>query len=69
MEIKLSPYMIFGLVAIKYNRLPTNFLHKDGSTIGPLSSLLNLVLVAMGLIVVLHFSILNLFRMSMAYLC
>ena len=41
LEIKLTPDMMCGLVAVKYIRLPTNLLNSIGSTVDPSSSLLN----------------------------
>jgi hypothetical protein len=46
LEIKLTAYMISGLVVVRYMRLPTNLLNDVGSTSAPLSSLLSLVPVA-----------------------
>ena len=40
-----------GLVAVKYNKLPTSFLYKEGLIVDPISSFLDLVLVAMGVFV------------------
>ena len=47
-EIKLTPYMMFGLVAIKYIRIPTNLLNIVGYTVDTSSSLLNFKLVITG---------------------
>ena len=41
LEIKLTPYMISSLVAVKYISLATNLLNIVGSTVDPSSSLLN----------------------------
>ena len=68
MEIKLTPYIISGLVAVRYMRLPTNLLNRVGLTSDPSSSLLNFVLVATGVGTGFQLSILNLFGKSLAYL-
>ena len=41
LEIRLTPYMMFGLVPIKYIRLPTILLNNVGSTDDSSSYLLN----------------------------
>ena len=41
LEIRLTPYMIYGLVTVKYTRLPAILLIIVGSTIDPSSSLLD----------------------------
>ena len=41
LEIKLTPYMMFGRVTVKYVRLSTSLLNNVGSTVDPSSSLLN----------------------------
>lgn len=69
MEIKPTSFMMFGLVVVRYIKPPTNLLYKDAATIGLLYSLLGFVPIAMGVFVGLHFFILNLFKMPMAYLC
>ena len=68
LEIILTPYMMFGLVAIKYMRLPTSLLKIVGSTVDPLSSLLNFKLVITGVGVSLQLVILNIFKTVLAYL-
>ena len=45
LEIKLTPYVISGLVAVKYIRLPTSLLNNVGSRVDPSSSLPNFKLV------------------------
>ena len=66
LEIILTPYMMFGLVAIKYMRLPTSLLKIVGSIIDPSSSLHNFKLVITGVVVVLQLDILNLFIIALA---
>ena len=58
-----------SLVVVRYIKLHTNFLCKVGSTTGTLSSLLIFVPVALGVSASFQLSILNLFRMSLTYLC
>ena len=60
--------MMFGLVTVKYIRLPTIFLNIIGSTVDPSSSLLNFKPVITGVGVVLQLDMLNLFKTSLAYL-
>ena len=67
LEIRLTPYMMSGLVAVKYIRLPTSLLNKVGSTADPSSSLLNFKLVITSVGVVLQLYILNLFKNALAY--
>jgi hypothetical protein len=52
LEIKLIAYIMFGLVAVRYMRFPTNLLNRVGSTMDPLSSLLSFVLVQLELVLV-----------------
>ena len=66
MELKLTIYMIFGLVALRYMGLPTNLLNNFRFASAPLSSLLSLVHVAIGVGVSLQSFILNVFRKSNA---
>ena len=68
LEIILTPYMMSGIVAVKYIRLPTSILNSVGSTVGPSSSLLNFKLVITGVGDVLQLEILNIFKTSLAYL-
>ena len=58
----LGEYIMSSLVFVKYIRLPTNLLNLVGSTVDPLSSLLNIKLVITGVGEVLQFDILNLFK-------
>ena len=60
--------MIFKFVAVKYIRLPTILLNIVGSTIDPLSSLLNFKLVITSVGDAFQLLILNLFKMVLAYL-
>ena len=68
LEIRITPYMMFGLVAVKYIRLPTILLNNVGTTLVPSSPLLNFNHVMIDVKVALHFTILNLFKNSFAYL-
>ena len=67
-EIRLTPYIIFGLVAVKYKRLPTSLLNNVGSTVNPSSSLLNLKPVITSIGDFLQLEILNLFKIALACL-
>ena len=67
LEIRLTPYIISGLVAIKYIRLPTSLLNNVGSTMDYSSSLLNFKPVITGVGAVLQLDMLNLFKTSHAY--
>ena len=67
LEIRLTPCMMSGLVAIKYIRLPTSLLNSVVSTVDPSSSLLNFKLVITGVGVVLQLDMLNIFKNSLAY--
>ena len=67
LEIILTPYMMFGLIVVKYIRLPTSLLNSVASTIDPSSSLLNFKPVITGVGAVLQLDILNLFRNALAY--
>jgi len=63
----LGEYIMSSLVFVKYIRLPTNLLNLVGSTVDPLSSLLNIKLVITGVGEVLQFDNLNLFKTALAY--
>ena len=67
LEISLTPYMMSGLVAVKYIRLPTSLLNNVGSTVDPSSSLLNFKPVITGVGDVLQLDILNHFKTALAY--
>ena len=67
LEIKLTPYMVYGIVVFKYIRLPTSLLNNVGSIVDPPSSLLNFKPVITGVGVVLQLDMLNLFKTSLAY--
>ena len=67
LEIILTPYMMYGLVAVKYIRLPTNLLNNVGSIIDPSSSLLNFKHVITSVGATLQLDILNLFKTALAY--
>jgi hypothetical protein len=41
LEVRLTPYIISGLIIVRYIIHPTNILNSVGSTLDPLSSLLN----------------------------
>ena len=68
LEIRLTPYMIFGLVVVKYIRLPTNLLNNIGSTVDQSSYLLNFKLVITSVGDALQFDILNPFKTMLAFL-
>jgi hypothetical protein len=68
LEIILTPYIISGPVSIRYIRLPTSILNSVGSTLDPLSSLLNFNLVMTGVGADFEFIILNIFIISCTYL-
>ena len=67
LEIRLTPYMMFGLVAVKYIRLLTSLLNSVGLTVDPSSSLLNFKPVITGVGAVLQLDMLNIFKISLAY--
>ena len=68
LEIRLTPYIMSGLVAIKYIRLPTSLLNSIGSTVDPSSSLLNFKPVITGVGAVFQLHVLNIFKTSLAFL-
>ena len=63
LEIRLTPYIMSGLVAVKYIRLPTSLLNNVASTVDPSSSLLNFKPVITSIGVDLQLEILNIFKM------
>ena len=65
LEIRLTPYMMFGLITVKYIRLPISILNNVGSTVDPSSSLLNFKHVITGVGVSLQLDILNLFKIAL----
>ena len=65
LEIRLTPYMMSSLVAVKYIRLPTSLLNSVESTVDHSSSLLNFKHVITGVGVVFQLDILNLFKTSL----
>ena len=69
LETRLAAYMMSGLVAIRYNKLPTKLLYRVESIVEPSSFLLNFVPKGMGVSAGLHPSMRNLLRMSAAYFC
>ena len=66
LEIRLTPYMIYGLIVVKYIRLPTSLLNSVGSTVDPSSSLLNFKHVITAVETDLQFDILNIFKTLLA---
>jgi hypothetical protein len=68
LEIKLTPYIISSLVVVRYMRLPISILYRVGSTLDPLYFLLNFNHVMKGVGAPLEFIMLNLFKISCAYL-
>ena len=67
LEIRLTPYMMSGLVVVKYIRLPTSLLNNIGSIVDPSSSFLNFKPVITSVWVVLKLDILNLFKTALTY--
>ena len=67
LEIILTPYMMSRLVVVKYIRLPISLLNKVGSIVDPSSSFLNFKPIITSVGVVLQLSILNLFKIALAY--
>ena len=61
LEIILTPYIMFGLVAVNHIRLEPSLLNSVGSTVYPSSSLLNFKPVITGVGVVLQLDIINIF--------
>ena len=57
LEIRLTPYIISGLVDVKYIRLPTILLNSVGSIVDPSSFLLNFKHVIIGVGVSLQLDI------------
>ena len=66
LEIRLTPYMMSGLLVVKYIRLPTSLLNIIGSRVDPSSSLLSFKPGITGVGDALHFDILNLFKIVLA---
>jgi hypothetical protein len=64
LEINLTPYIMLGLVVVRYIRLPTNLLNRVGSTLDLSSSLLNFNHVMTGVGAALEFIMLNLLNIS-----
>ena len=67
LEIKLTPYIMYGIVSVKYIRLPTSLLNNIGFTVDPSSSLLNFSHVITGVEATLQLDILYLFKTALAY--
>ena len=68
LEIILTPYMMSGLVTIKYIRITTSLLNIIGSIVDPSSSLPNFKPVITGVGDILQLDMLNIFKTSLAYL-
>ena len=68
LEIRLTPYIIWGLVIFRYIILPTRLVNSVGSTLDPLSFLLNFNHFMIGVGDAFEFIILNLFNISRTYL-
>ena len=68
LEFRLTPYIMSGIVAIKYIRLPASLLNSVGSIVDPSSSLLNFQPVLTGVGDVLQLDMLNIFKTSLTYL-
>ena len=67
LEIKLTPYMMSSLIALKYIRPQRNLLNSVGSTVDPSSSLLNFKHDITSVGVTLQLEILNIFKIALAY--
>ena len=67
LEIKLTTYIIYGHVIIRYIRLPTMLLYKVGFTLLVQSYFLSLMPIAIGIGVGLQVSIWNLFSIFATY--
>ena len=68
LEIKLTPYIMSGLVDVKYIRLPTSLLNSIGSIVDRSSSLLGFKPVITSVGGILQLDMLNLFKTLLAYL-
>jgi hypothetical protein len=68
LEISLTPYIILGLVVVRYIRWLTSLLNSVRSTLHRLYFLLNFNNVMTGVSASFEFTILNLFNISCAYL-
>jgi hypothetical protein len=68
LEMRLTRNIMYYLVAVKCIRLPTSCLYKFESTLYPLSSLLNFKPVTIEVGAALQFIMLNIFKISLAYL-
>jgi hypothetical protein len=68
LEIKLTPYILSGLVVVRYIKLPSSLLNIVESTLDPSSYLLNFNAVMTGVGATLEFIMFNLFKISCAYL-
>ena len=68
LEIRLTPYIMSGLIDVKYIRLPTSLLNIVGSIVDHSSSLLNFKPVITGVRDVLQLDMLNIFKTLLAYL-
>ena len=67
LEIRLTPYMMSSLVAVKYIRLPTSLLNNVVSIVDLSSSLLNFKTVITSVGAVLQLDMLNIFKTSPTY--
>jgi hypothetical protein len=67
LETRLVAYIMLGLVAVRYNKLPTKLLYRVDSTVGPSSFLLNFVPRGIGVSVGFHSYIRNILMMSATY--
>ena len=59
---------MYGLITVKYIRMPTSLLNRVGSIVDPSSSLLNFKHVITAVGVVLQLDMLNIFKTSLEYL-
>jgi len=64
LETRLVAYIMSGLFAIRYNKLPTKLLYRVESTVEPSSFLLNFVPSGIGVSAGLHPSMQNILMMS-----
>jgi len=67
-EIRLTPYIILGLVFVRHIRLPIVLLNSVGSTLALSSALVNFNPIMISVGATLNFNKLNLFKISCAYL-
>ena len=67
LEIKITIYMMFAIVVVKYIRLLTSLLNSVGSTVDSSSSLLNFKRVITVVGDTLQLDVLNIFKTALSY--